>query len=218
MEETISGQYLINDFTTRDTWRVFRIMAEFVEGFEELAKVGRCVTIFGSSRVNEGEPHYDMARETARTLVGEGYSVMTGGGPGIMEAANRGAYESGGQSIGLNIELPMEQKPNPYLNVHVDFRYFFVRKVMLVKYSEAFLIFPGGFGTLDEFFEAITLIQTDKIKPFPVILIDRHFWSGLLEWLQDKLLKTNKISESDLLLFKQADTIEEILDCLEESK
>ena len=140
---------------------------------------------------------------------------MTGGGPGIMEAANRGAYENGGQSIGLNIQLPLEQKPNPYINIHVDFHYFFVRKVMLVKYSEAFLIFPGGFGTLDEFFESITLIQTHKIKPFPIVLVDRQYWSGLIDWAQNHLLKTGKITDQDLLLFKQADTIEEILEAID---
>jgi len=218
MADNTRDQYLIDDFTTQDTWRIFRIMAEFVEGFEELAKVGGCITFFGSARVKEGDPHYDMARQTARALAERGYTVMTGGGPGIMEAGNRGAYENGGQSIGLNIQLPMEQRPNPYLNVHVDFHYFFVRKVMLVKYSEAFLIFPGGFGTMDEFFEAITLVQTHKIKPFPVVLVDRNYWSGLVDWIQNHLLKSGKISDTDLLLFKQADTIEEILDCLDGKK
>ena len=215
MAKNTREQYLIDDFTTQDTWRIFRIMAEFVEGFEELSKVGRCITFFGSARVKEDDPHYELARQTARALVERGYTVMTGGGPGIMEAANRGAYENGGQSIGLNIQLPLEQKPNPYINVHIDFHYFFVRKVMLVKYSEAFLIFPGGFGTLDEFFESITLIQTNKIKPFPVVVVDRQYWSGLLDWAQNHLMKTGKISEKDLLLFKQADTIEEILACLD---
>lgn len=208
-------QYLIDDFTTHDTWRIFRIMAEFVEGFEELSKVGQCVTLFGSARVKEDDPHYQLARKTAAALVERGYSVMTGGGPGIMEAANRGAQEQGGESIGLNIELPMEQKPNPYINISINFHYFFVRKVMLVKYSQAFIIFPGGFGTMDEFFESITLIQTNKIKPFPVVLVDRKFWSGLLDWIQNHLLGTGKIGESDLLLFKQADTVEEILACMD---
>ncbi len=208
-------QYLIDDFTTQDTWRIFRIMAEFVEGFEELSKVGRCVTLFGSARVKEDDRHYQLARKTAAALVERGYSVMTGGGPGIMEAANRGAQEQGGESIGLNIELPMEQKPNPYINISINFHYFFVRKVMLVKYSQAFVIFPGGFGTMDEFFESITLIQTNKIKPFPVVLVDRAYWSGLLEWIQRQLLGTGKIGEKDLLLFKQADTVEEILACMD---
>jgi len=210
-----NGQYLIDDFTTQDTWRIFRIMGEFVEGFEELAKVDRCVTLFGSARVKPDDPHYELARQTAQVLVERGYAVMTGGGPGIMEAANRGAFEKGGQSIGLNIKLPMEQKPNPYINIHVDFHYFFIRKVMLVKYSEAVLIFPGGFGTLDEFFESITLIQTNKIKPFPVILVDRDYWSGLISWIQDHLVGSGKISEKDLHLFKQADTVNEILSCLD---
>jgi len=216
MAKSTNEQYLIDDFTTQDTWRIFRIMAEFVEGFEELSKVGRCITFFGSARVKENDPHYELARRTARALVERGYTVMTGGGPGIMEAANRGAYENGGQSIGLNIQLPLEQKPNPYINVHIDFHYFFVRKVMLVKYSEAFLIFPGGFGTLDEFFESITLIQTNKIKPFPVVVVDRNYWSGLIGWIQNHLMKTGKISEKDLLLFKQADTVEEILDAVDQ--
>ena len=211
-------QYLIDDFTTQDTWRVFRIMAEFVEGFEDLSRVERCVTIYGSARVKENDPHYDLARKTAAALVKEGYMIMTGGGPGVMEAANRGAHEAGGQSIGLNIDLPMEQKPNPYLNIHVNFRYFFVRKVMLVKYSEALLIFPGGFGTLDEFFEAITLIQTHKIKPYPVVMVDREYWSGLIDWIRNHLLATGKISEKDLLLFKQADTVEEILEAIKNGK
>lgn len=215
MKNSVRNQYLIDDFTTQDTWRIFRIMAEFVEGFEEMSMVDRCITIFGSARVKEDDPHYELARQTAHALVKCGYSVVTGGGPGIMEAANRGAQESGGQSIGLNIQLPMEQKPNPYINLHIDFHYFFVRKVMLVKYSEAFIIFPGGFGTLDEFFESITLMQTNKIKPFPVILVDRQFWSGLMDWIQSHLLETGKICDKDLQLFHQADTVEEILHCLE---
>ena len=209
------NQYLIDDFTTRDTWRIFRIMAEFVECFENLSTVGACVTVFGSARVKEDDPHYQLARETAQTLARKGYWIMTGGGPGIMEAANRGAYEAKGHSVGLNIELPMEQKPNPYLNLHVDFRYFFVRKVMLVKYSEALLIFPGGFGTLDEFFETITLIQTNKILRYPVVLVDREYWSGLVSWMQEHLLATGKISQNDLSLFTQADTVDEIVQAIE---
>lgn len=208
-------QYVIDDFTTQDTWRIFRIMAEFVEGFEELSRVGRCVTIFGSARTSETNDDYILARETASALVERGYTIVTGGGPGIMEAANRGAHEAGGQSVGLNIELPMEQKPNPYINIHIDFHYFFVRKVMLVKYSEAFIIFPGGFGTLDEFFESITLIQTHRIKPFPVILVDRGYWSGLIKWLEERLLGENKIAAKDLTIFKLVDTLDEILNCLE---
>jgi len=212
--ENIRDQYLIDDFATQDTWRIFRIMAEFVEGFEGLSRLGSCVTFFGSARVKENDPHYEMARQTAAALVEKGYAIMTGGGPGIMEAANRGAHESDGKSIGLNIELPMEQEPNPYLNIHIDFRYFFVRKVMLVKYSQALLIFPGGFGTLDEFFETITLIQTHKIKRFPVVLIDKEYWSGLVGWIKDHLLATGKIREEDLSLFKQADTVEEVLEAI----
>jgi uncharacterized protein (TIGR00730 family) len=209
------GQYLIDDFTTQDTWRIFRIMAEFVEGFEELSKIGKCVTCFGSARVRQGNAHYELARQASAALAKSGYGIMTGGGPGIMEASNRGAREAGGTSIGVNIRLPMEQKPNPYIDLSIDFRYFFVRKVMLVKYSEAFLIFPGGFGTLDEFFESVTLMQTNKIKPFPVVLVDREYWSGLFEWVRKQLLGTGKIHEEDLLLFKQADTVEEIIEAIE---
>lgn len=215
MTEEDNRQYLIDDFTTNDTWRIFRILAEFVEGFEEMARVGHGVTIFGSARVKEDDPHYTLAQSTGQALAERGYTVITGGGPGIMEAANRGAYEAKGQSAGLNIELPMEQKPNPYLNISISFRYFFVRKVMLVKYSQALLIFPGGFGTLDEFFESITLIQTHKVKKFPVILVDRAYWAGLVAWIRAHLLTTGKISEGDLDLFEQADTVQEILDIID---
>ncbi|HNT36088.1 MAG TPA: TIGR00730 family Rossman fold protein [bacterium] len=214
MTETLKNQYLIDDFTTQDTWRIFRIMSEFVEGFEDLASVGSCVTIFGSARVKEEDPHYQLAREMAAKLAGKGYAIMTGGGPGIMEAANRGAAEAHGQSIGLNIELPMEQNPNPYSNIRINFRYFFVRKVMLVKYSQAMLVFPGGFGTLDEFFETVTLIQTHKVKKYPVVLVVRSFWSGLLDWIRIHLLDTGKISEEDLELFKMVDTVEEAMQAI----
>lgn len=214
MSENIKNQYLIDDFTAQDTWRVFRIMGEFVEGFELLSRVERSVTIFGSARTTEDDPHYQLARKTAVLLAQKGYAVMTGGGPGIMEAANRGAREADGTSIGLNIELPMEQNPNPYSNVQINFRYFFIRKVMLVKYSQAMIIFPGGFGTLDEFFETITLIQTNKVRKYPVVLVDRSFWSGLLVWVRSHLLGTGKICESDFDLFKEADTLEEIMQAI----
>jgi len=203
------SQYLIDDFTTGDTWRVFRIMAEFVEGFEELSRVGPAVTFFGSARTREDEPDYQAARALATRLARQGYAVMTGGGPGVMEAANRGAQEGGGLSIGLNIELPMEQKPNAYIEKLVSFHYFFVRKVMLVKYSSAFIIFPGGFGTLDEFFESLTLIQTHRMKPFPVVLVGDSYWGDLLEWIRRHLLSSGKISPGDLDLLHRTQDLED---------
>ena len=181
----IEEQYVIDDFTSRDTWRIFRIIAEFVEGFEMLAKIPPAVAIFGSARTPPGSPGYELGQAIASILAQNGYSIITGGGPGIMEAANKGAAEAGAASVGLNIELPLEQKPNIYGNKLLNFRYFFVRKVMFVKYSIAFVILPGGFGTLDELFEAITLIQTRKIKPFPVILVGKEYWKGLLDWIGD---------------------------------
>jgi uncharacterized protein (TIGR00730 family) len=195
-----------DEFTHTDTWRVFRIMGEFVEGFDDLASVTRGVSIFGSARTQPDNPQYKAAQETAALLARAGYSVITGGGPGIMEAANRGAYEAGGISIGCNIELPFEQKANPYLTRTMNFRYFFVRKTMFVKYSTAFIIFPGGFGTLDELFEALTLIQTRKIKNFPVILFDSNYWSGLLKWVEDTMFKEGKINENDLRLLHMTDS------------
>lgn len=211
----IEKQYVI-DALAEDSWRMFRIMGEFVQGFEELAGVNKAVTLFGSARVKEDSPIYASARELARELAQAGYAVLTGGGPGIMEAANRGALEGGGQSIGLNIDLPHEQAPNPYQSLSLDFKYFFVRKVMLVKYSTAFVIFPGGFGTLDELFEALTLIQTHKIKPFPVYLVGVEYWRGLLQWLQGTLLRNGTISEQDMHLFKVVDDISTIPDEIEQ--
>ena len=211
-------QFLINDFTTQDTWRVFRIMSEFVEGFETLRKVGPAVSIFGSARTTPGDPDYVMAQKLAHRCVECGYAVITGGGPGIMEAANRGASEAGGISVGLNIELPFEQKPNSHIGTLVSFRYFFCRKVMFVKYSSAFVILPGGFGTLDELFESITLIQTKKIKPFPVILVDRRYWDGLLRWLREDVLPSGKISLADMEIFKTADSIDDIVKLILETR
>ena len=167
----------------QETWRLFRIMSEFVEGFETLSEVKNAVTVFGSARTPRDDPYYKTAVDCAAKLVEKDFSVMTGGGPGIMEAANRGAFEAGGTSVGLNISLPMEQEPNPYQTHELTFRYFFVRKVMFVKYAKGFIIFPGGFGTMDEFFESMTLIQTLKIKPFPVVLIGHDFWDGLVDWM-----------------------------------
>ena len=187
-----------HDFTRTDTWRVMRIMGEFIEGFDTLAPIDKGVTIFGSARTSPEDPMYHAAQETARLLADAGFAVITGAGPGVMEAANKGAKLAGGPSIGCNIELPFEQGANPYVDTLVNFRYFFVRKTMFIKYSFAFIIFPGGFGTLDELFEAITLIQTGKIYRFPVILFGRHYWAGLLRWLQSRVLAERKISPGDL--------------------
>jgi uncharacterized protein (TIGR00730 family) len=210
----VERQYLIDDFTNQDTWRLFRILAEFVEGFEEMSRVGPAVSIFGSARTPDDHPHYAAARELARLLVGRGYAIITGGGPGIMEAANRGAADADGVSVGLNIELPFEQAPNPYANLPVGFRYFFVRKVMFVKYAEAFVIMPGGLGTLDELFESLTLVQTQRIKPIPIILYDRSYWGGLVDWLRDRLLAQKMVSDGDLDLFRVMDDVPEIVDYL----
>ncbi len=199
----------IDDFTMEDNWRIFRIMAEFVEGFEEMAKVTPAVSIFGAAREKPGEKYYKIASEIGAKLVRKGFSVITGGGPGMMEAGNKGAFESGGKSIGLNIELPHEQKPNPYLTKTMNFRYFFARKVMFVKYATAFIIMPGGFGTIDELFESITLIQTKKINEFPVILVGTEYWQGLLDWLKKEMLGRGYIDASDLDLFLTADTADE---------
>ncbi len=201
----------INNFQIEDSWRVFRIISEFVEGFELMSTVGDCVTIFGSARTLPGTPDYEKAREIARLLARIGYGVITGGGPGIMEAANRGAQEGEGLSIGLNIELPHEQKPNPYIDKLINFRYFFIRKMIFVKYAKAFVTMPGGFGTLDEFFEAITLIQTQRITRFPIILVGSDFWQGLLDWVKKQLLAREKISESDLSLFTVCDEPAEVI-------
>jgi len=189
----------------RDTWRIFKIMAEFVDGFEEMASIGPSVTIFGSARVKEGTKYYEMGVEVARELTALGYAVVTGGGPGIMEAANKGAREAGGISVGLNINLPFEQKLNPYVERGMNFRHFFVRKVMFVKYAQGFIVLPGGFGTLDEFFEAITLIQTRKTPRFPVILMGTEYWRGLIEWLKNYVLEPGYISSEDMNIFALTD-------------
>ncbi len=210
----IERQYLIDDFTHADTWRLFRILAEFTEGFEEMARVGRAVSIFGSARTPARHRHYAAARELARGLAQRGFAIITGGGPGIMEAANRGAAAAGGISVGLNIELPLEQEPNKYANVPIAFRYFFVRKVMFVKYAEAFVILPGGFGTLDEFFEAVTLVQTQRIKPMPIVLYDSSYWQGLVDWLAAAVRARGMVSPRDLDLFRVMDDIPAIVDFL----
>ena len=196
-----------------DTWRIFRIMAEFVEGFESLSRIPKGVAVFGSARSKPGEEDYRRAEEIGRALAGAGHAVITGGGPGDMEAANKGALEAGGQSIGIAIELPFEDKPNPYLTTTLSFRYFFVRKVMFVKYSKAFIFLPGGFGTLDEMFEVVTLVQTRKVEPLPVILFgDDAYWDGLLGWVHETLLQRGKVSPEDLGILKRARSPREVLD------
>ncbi len=205
-------QYCVNSMSSGDSWRMFRIMAEFVEGFDTLSSVKRpSVTIYGSARTDESHPDYAVAREISRKLAGHGYGIITGGGPGIMEAANRGAHDAEGLSIGLNIDLPHEQDGNPYVNLPLDFRYFFVRKVMFMKYSMAFVCMPGGFGSMDELFESLTLIQTRKIRPFPIILVGSPFWSGLVDWIREQLLGNGKIAEDDLMLFEVLDDVDEIV-------
>ena len=193
------------DFTRTDPWRVLRIMSELIEGFDTLANIDKGVSIFGSARTGPDDPQYQAAQETARLLAEAGFAIITGAGPGIMEAANKGAREGNGRSIGCNIELPFEQGSNPYVDTVIEFRYFFIRKLMFVKYSSAFIIFPGGFGTLDEAFEALTLIQTGKIYEFPVILFGRHYWAGLLRWLKSRVLVEKKISPGDLDLLLVTD-------------
>jgi uncharacterized protein (TIGR00730 family) len=198
-----------DDFTRTDPWRVMRIMGEFIEGFDNLAHVKRGVSIFGSARTHPDDPQYQAAQEVARLLAEAGFAIITGAGPGIMEAANKGAKLGGGTSIGCNIELPFEQGANPYVDTLVNFRYFFVRKTMFIKYSNAFVIFPGGFGTLDEAFEALTLIQTGKIYQFPVIMFGRHYWAGLIRWLQSRVLSEAKIAPGDLDLMLLTDDPQE---------
>ena len=204
----------IENFKSDDTWRVFRIMAEFIEGFEILSRVGKAVSIFGSSRVKPNDRYYKMAEELAEILVKEGYAIISGGGPGIMEAANKGAFKAGGESIGLNIEIPREQKPNKFVKTLLNFRYFFCRKVMFVKYASAYVVFPGGYGTMDEFFEALTLIQTKRIKSFPVILVGGEYWSELVEWINGDLVKRRYISQKDTNLFHVADTSQEVVEVI----
>ena len=205
-----------NEIKTNDSWAIFKIMAEFVEGYEKLSKIGPCVSIFGSARKQPGHPHYILAEEIAYQLTQNGYGVITGGGPGIMEAGNKGAHRGRGTSVGLNIELPFEQHDNPWIDPgkSLDFDYFFVRKVMFVKYSQGFIVMPGGLGTLDELFEAITLIQTNKIGRFPIILMGEKFWSGLLDWMKNTLIEEGNISEKDLNLFRIVDTVDEVIDHL----
>lgn len=211
-EKLLNPEAIQPDFTRTDPWRVFRIMGEFVEGFDTLARVGKAVAIFGSARVPPGHPQYNAVRRTAELIAREGYAVITGGGPGLMEAANRGAKDADGVSIGCNIELPFEQGTNAWVDVAIDFRYFFVRKMMFVKYAEAFVIFPGGFGTLDELYEALTLIQTRKIHNFPVILFGSEYWKGMLDWIREVMLEEGKISPADLDIMYVTDSPEEVVE------
>jgi uncharacterized protein (TIGR00730 family) len=204
------------DFVDTDPWRVLRIQSEFVEGFDALAGIGPAVTIFGSARVAAGNPWYELARSIARRLAQSGFAIITGGGPGIMEAANRGCREGGGLSIGCNIELPHEQALNPYVDLGVEFRYFFVRKTMFVKYADAFVILPGGFGTLDELFEALTLIQTGKVRDFPVVLVGIEYWQGMLAWMRDFQLPAGAITQADLALLRVTDDPDDVVTIVRE--
>lgn len=199
------------EIKVKDSWQIFKIMAEFVDGFEKLAKIGPCVSMFGSARTAQDHTNYKLAEDIARLLTERGYGVVSGGGPGIMEAANKGAYEAGGKSVGINIELPFEQFHNPYIDRDklLQFNYFFVRKVMFMKYSQGFIVLPGGFGTMDELFEAITLIQTGKIARFPIVLVGKDYWGGLIDWVKKTMLGAGNISPEDLNLYRMVDTAEE---------
>lgn len=204
-------QYVIDDLSYRESWRLLKIMAEFVDGFDTLNEIGAAVSIFGSARVKPEDPIYELTYNIAKKLAQEGYSIITGGGPGVMEAGNKGAKDGNGKSIGLHIHLPLEQKPNDYIDTRLDFRYFFVRKVMFIKYAMAYVVMPGGFGTLDELSEALVLTQTKRIKPFPVILVDKEFWSPLIDWFKNKLLARNYIKEGDFEIFSTLDDPDEVV-------
>ena len=204
----------MGEFTHTDPWRVLRIQGEFVYGFNALAELGAAITVFGSARVREDHPYYAAAKEMGRKLAEAGFAVITGGGPGLMEAANRGAKEAGGVSVGCNIELPFEQQGNSFATLKINFRYFFVRKTMFVKYSEGFVIFPGGFGTLDELFEALTLVQTHKIKSFPIVLYGKAYWQGMIDWIKSTQLGLGMISPEDLNLLILSDSLDEIRDVM----
>lgn len=206
---TASRQYLIEDLSIAESWRLFKIMAEIVDGFEELGDIGPAVSIFGSARAQPEDPLYQDTVKLAELLVKAGFSVITGGGPGLMEAANKGASEAKGTSVGLHIHLPLEQKPNKYLTIRSDYRYFFIRKLMFVKYAMAYVAMPGGYGTLDEVSEALVLIQTKRIKPFPIVFLGSEFWGGLLDWFRNNLIKRKFLGANDLELFTVVDTPEE---------
>ncbi len=207
-----------NEIKTNDSWAIFKIMGEFVNGFEKMSAIGPCVSIFGSARVRPGQPYYDLAVKVSQRVAEAGYGIITGGGPGIMEAGNKGANLAGGTSVGLNIELPFEQHDNPFIDTDksLDFDYFFVRKVMFVKYSQGFVVMPGGLGTLDEFFEALTLIQTNKIPKFPIILVGTEFWRGLIDWIKNTLVDEGKIDSKDLDLIRLVDTEDEVVNIIDD--
>lgn len=213
MEERLNRQYqyILDEMKVGDSWRLFRIMAEFVEGFDLLSRQEPMVSVFGSAKASADDPYYKMAEELGVKLSAAGIAVITGGGPGIMEAANKGAFESGGKSIGVEIDLPLEQAGNPYTNPNMKVRHFFVRKVMLVKYSQAFVIFPGGFGTLDELFEALTLIRTKRMLPFPIILVGMKFWGGIVNWLRESVMDLKYIREDDLAAMTITDSLDEVV-------
>ncbi len=206
-----------NEIMTSDSWEVFKIMAEFVEGFEKLGRIGPCVSIFGSARTHSSNKFYKLAEEIAYLLTKKGFGIISGGGPGIMEAANKGAHFGGGKSVGLNIELPFEQGSNPFIDPDklITFDYFFVRKVMFMKYSQGYIVLPGGFGTLDELFEAITLVQTHKTARFPIVLVSRSYWEDLVKWIENRMLAEMNISPTDLDIFSLVDTAEEAVDTIE---
>jgi len=204
-------QFLVDDLNLYESWRLFKIMGEFVEGIDALHEISPAVSFFGSARIKPSDSIYKKAEKLAQLFVKNKFAVITGGGGGIMEAANKGAAEAGGTSIGLNIILPHEQKPNRFSNVKIDFKYFFIRKVMFIKYAMAYIIFPGGFGTLDELFEAVTLVQTRRIKPFPLILVESDYWAGLIDWIKEKLLAEKRISPDDLEILQVMDEPEEIV-------
>jgi len=206
-----SKQYLIDDLSMQESWRLFKIMSEIVDGFENLSEIGPAVSMFGSARVKPEEPLYEATVELSKKLSEAGFSVITGGGPGLMEAGNKGAFENGGESIGLHIHLPMEQHNNPYLNIRSDFRYFFIRKLMFIKYALAYVALPGGYGTLDELAEALVLIQTHRIKPFPIVLFGTEFWGGLVDWFENQIVANNFASKEDLNLFITTDDPDEVV-------
>ncbi|MCA1742942.1 MAG: TIGR00730 family Rossman fold protein [Desulfonatronovibrio sp.] len=209
-----SKQYLIDDLSQANSWRLFKIMAEFVDAFEKLNDLGEAVSIFGSARVHEDDPVYKLTFDIAKNLTESGYSVITGGGPGLMEAGNKGALEGDGNSVGLHIHLPFEQKSNDFINLRCEFRYFFVRKVMFIKYAKAYVVMPGGLGTLDELSEALVLTQTKRIKPFPIILVGTEFWSGLLDWFKNQLITNGYMKEKDFDMLCVVDTAEEVLEAI----
>lgn len=220
-EELIRKAFIPKDWTeimSTDSWEVFKIMSEFVEGFEKLAKIGPCVTIFGSARIKANHPYYKLAEKIAYLLTTKGFGIISGGGPGVMEAANKGAHYSYGKSVGLNIDLPFEQRPNPFIDNDklLTFQHFFVRKVMFMKYSQGYIVMPGGFGTLDEMFEAITLIQTHKMVNFPIVLVGKDHWQGLIKWIHERVVEEDFVTREDMNIFNLADTAEEAVDVIEQ--